>query len=70
MIKILKGKLLEFDVNHDGKIDHNEMKAIFSYLGITQSDEDIEQILLTCDPKNLGFVEINDLIERIISLRE
>ena len=57
-------------MNYDGKIDHNEMKAIFSYLGKTLNDEDIKQILLTCDPKKLGYVEINDLVQKIVSLKE
>ena len=58
---------LIFDREGNGLISNNEFKHIMLSLGEKLSEEEIEQMIKIGDPKQEGFINYKQFVEKIIN---
>ncbi|CAI9729746.1 squidulin-like [Octopus vulgaris] len=71
MANQLKAKQLEeikeafqmFDIDHDGQITSNELKAVMKSLGQTPSEQDLEEMIREVDTDGNGTIEYPEFVE-------
>jgi len=66
----LKMSFRLFDTNHDGKIDAEELSAVFRSLGKRPTPTKINKIISEADKDKSGFVDVNEFVEYMINKKK